>query len=323
MKIKIGVLGSANIALRSIIPAIKSLPDTYELVGVATRDVEKSSLQNQELSFFEGYDSILDREILDAVYIPLPNSMHFEWVKKALEKGLHVLVEKSMGSTYSQVKELNQIARENNLALIENFQFRFHPQLKYILDILENKTLGELRYIRSSFCFPPFKDKSNIRYNKNLGGGALLDAGAYPIKISQLILGEELGVADAVLNSNKNFEVDIWGGATLKQKNGNLFAQINFGFDNYYQCNIEILGSEGRLYTNRIFTAGEKVIPKIYLETNTEGYNEIEIDPSNHFVNMLEYFNNAIDNESLKNAEYSGNINQSRILQELKEKANG
>lgn len=322
-KIRIGVLGSANIAIRSIIPAIESLTDIYKLVGVATRNVQKSSLKSQNIKFVEGYDNILDKEILDAVYIPLPNSLHYKWVKNALEKGLHVLVEKSLACSYSEVRELNQIAKENELALIENFQFRFHPQLKYIIDLLENKTLGELRYIRSSFCFPPFKDENNIRYNKELGGGVLLDAGAYPVRISQILLGEEIEVTDAVLNSGKQFEVDIWGGATLKQKKGNLFSQINFGFDNYYQCNLEIVGSEGRLYTNRIFTADDNVIPKITLETKVDGVKKIELKPSNHFVNMLRHFNQAINSKSIRNREYSGNINQSRLLHELKEKANG
>lgn len=322
-RIKIGVLGAANIALRSIIPALEKLPELYDLELIATRNVKKASLDNLPYKVIQGYENMLDDPTLDAVYIPLPNSLHFKWVRKALDMGLHILVEKSLACNYSEVKELNELAKKNELALIENFQFRFHPQLKYILDIIENETLGELRYVRSSFCFPPFQDKDNIRYKKGLGGGALLDAGAYPVKISQILLGQDIEVTNAVLNTHSDYEVDIWGSATLLQKQSGVPSQINFGFDNYYQCNIEILGSDGKLYTNRIFTAGDHVLPSIVLETKEGGLKHIELEPSDHFTNMLEYFYNVIRSRDLRELEYFENINQSRLLQEINEKANG
>ncbi|UJH91295.1 Gfo/Idh/MocA family oxidoreductase [Antarcticibacterium sp. 1MA-6-2] len=291
-KIRIGVLGAANIAVRSVIPAIESLQERFELVGIGSRSASKKQDVDQQ-KLIEGYDNLLDNFSLDAVYIPLPNSLHFEWVRKALERGIHVLVEKSLGCSYEEVVELNKLASEKDLVLVENFQFRFHSQLKYVLDVLKDGKLGELRIVRSTFCFPPFPDKENIRYKEELGGGALLDAGAYPVKISQLLLGNDLQVTSAVLN-NEDQEVDIWGGAFLQQKNGKLFSEIAFGFDNYYQCSVELVGSKGRLYTNRIFTAGEAVTPTILLETNSEGPKEIKLNPDNHFRNMLVHFSELI-----------------------------
>ena len=321
-RIRIGVLGTANIALRSIIPQIQNLKDNYNFVGIATRNIQHKADHAPELNLIEGYDQLLDKRIVDAVYIPLPNSMHYEWVKHSLNKGLHVLVEKSMACTHAEVVELNNIAREKDLVLVENFQFRFHSQLTYILRLLKEKVLGELRIIRSSFCFPPFSDKNNIRYNESLGGGALLDAGAYPVKLSQLLLGNEVKVTSAVLNREEEFNVDIWGGASIEQQDGNLFSQVAFGFDNYYQCNLEIIGSKGKLYTNRIFTAGESIKPKIILETNANGLEEVELEPDNHFRNMLLYFHKLIMGLEDRNDEYSSNINQARLLEELKMKSN-
>lgn len=321
-KIRIGVLGTANIALRSIVPEIKNLKDQFDFVGFATRNLKSKSKQIPEFKIIEGYERILDKEIVDAIYIPLPNSMHYEWVKYSLMKGLHVLVEKSMACSGKEVIELNNLAREKDLVLLENFQFRFHSQLLYILNLLKGGTLGELRIIRSSFCFPPFPDKSNIRYDKALGGGALLDAGAYPVKLSQILLGNEIKVTSAVINSMKDFDVDIWGGASIEQQNGNLFSQIAFGFDNYYQCNVEMVGSKGKLYTNRIFTAGGSIKPKIILETNKKGFQEIELEPDNHFRNMLMYFYELVNGSGAKESEYSDNVNQARLLEELKLKSN-
>ena len=321
-KIRIGVLGTANIALRSIIPEIQNLKDVYNFVGVGTRNLQSKAGNTPDLNLIEGYDQLLDKKILDAVYIPLPNSMHYEWVKTSLNKGLHVLVEKSMACSHAEVVELNNIAREKDLVLVENFQFRFHSQLTYILRVLKEKVLGELRIIRSSFCFPPFSDKNNIRYNGSLGGGALLDAGAYPVKLSQILLGNEVKVTSAILNKKKYFNVDIWGGAFIEQQKGNLFSQIAFGFDHYYQCNLEIVGSKGKLYTNRIFTAGETVTPKIILETNTNGLEEVELESDNHFRNMLLYFHRLITGSENRNSEYADNINQARLMEELKLKSN-
>lgn len=322
-KVRIGVLGAANIAIRSVIPAIQQLNSHYELLGIATRNVAGAQprLAHLNTEVISGYGALLDEGKVDAIYIPLPNSLHYQWVKTALERGIHVLVEKSLACTYEEVVELNELADARDLALVENFQFRFHSQLAYILDVLQQGTLGTLRIVRSTFCFPPFPDQNNIRYQEALGGGALLDAGAYPIKLSQLILGNDLVVASATLNADYEKGVDIWGGAYLKQKTGTLFSQIAFGFDHYYQCNVEIVGTKGRLYTNRIFTAGENVAPVVVLETQEDGRQEITLDPDNHFKNMLSYFHEAIVGMKDKRKEYTANINQARLLQELREKS--
>jgi len=322
-KLRIGVLGAANIAIRSIIPTIKQLSDRFELVGVASRHLAEARcrLAHLDTEVTSGYGELLHREYIDAVYIPLPNALHYQWAKTALGRGIHVLVEKSLACTFDEVVELNELAAANDLALVENFQFRFHPQLAYILDLLQQGTLGELRIVRSTFCFPPFPDRSNIRYQKALGGGALLDAGAYPIKLSQFILGDDLVVTSATLNIDDEKGVDIWGGAYLKQKTGTLFSQIAFGFDQYYQCNVEIVGTKGKLYTNRIFTAGENVTPVVVLETQENGRQEVMLATDNHFKNMLSYFYEAAVGTKDKRHEYTANINQARLLKELREKS--
>ena len=160
-KVRIGVLGFASIAQKAIIPAIKDLPEFFEFIGVGTRTEEKKQeIINSGFDAFVPYEQIISKDIIDALYIPLPNAMHYQWVKVALEKGLHVLVEKSLGCNLKEVEELNQLAQEKKLVLIENFQFRFHSQLDYIKDVLARGILGEIRSIRSSFGFPPFSDSN-------------------------------------------------------------------------------------------------------------------------------------------------------------------
>lgn len=321
--INIGVLGCAAIANRSVIPAIIELNDIYTLTGIASRNIENATIfaERFKTNAFDGYQSLIDSPELDAVYIPLPNSLHAEWIEKALDRGLNVLVEKSLACEYEDVVKLTNLARQKGLVLVENFQFRFHSQLAYIKNIIEQESIGELRCIRSFFGFPGLSSENDIRYQKSLGGGALLDAGAYPLKIAQIFLGYDIEVKAASINTTVDKEVDIWGGAYLKQKNGSIFAEIAFGFDNFYQCNIEIWGSKGRIYTNRIFTANTGYQPIIEFETQ-KGKEQIMLPQDNHFKNMLIHFHELVHNKINLEDEFIQNINQARLINEIKNKAN-
>ena len=158
--IRLGIIGCAEIAKKSIIPALKNLEDKFQIVGIGSRSKKKSLIFQSEFGIkpYDSYQSLIDDGNLDAVYIPLPNSLHYEWIKKALNNNIHVLVEKSMCCTYQEVKIVNEIARRNDLVLMENFQFRFHNQMTVIKKIVDNREIGDLRCIRSSFGFPPFND---------------------------------------------------------------------------------------------------------------------------------------------------------------------
>jgi predicted dehydrogenase len=326
-KVRIGILSTASIASKSVIPTLLKLSEFYTLVGVGGRTLSKTEeyCSNFNIKAFDSYDRILHEGNLDAVYIPLPNSMHFEWVMKALDLGLHVMCEKSLACTFEEVKLLVQKANEKDLLLMEHFQFRFHNQIKFISDLVKNDEIGEIRCLRSSFGLPPFPDENNIRYDSNLGGGALLDTAAYPIKISQLFLGSNLQIRNATLITPANYNVDIWGGAQLVNLENSSFSQIAFGFDHSYQNSLEIWGSKGRITTNRIFTAPPNFKVTINLEKQY-GYqliNEsIELEIDNHFENIWNYFYKAMNDSKLKNIEIQQNLNQARLIHELKEKSN-
>ena len=319
--LNIGILGCATIAERSVIPAILELNDLYTLEGIASRDLNKAKefAEKFESRAYLSYEAIVEDINIDAVYIPLPNSLHAEWIEKALQLGKHVLVEKSLACTYNEVKYLNNLAKDKGLTLIENFQFRFHSQLEYILNLIEQGTIGDIRCIRSSFGFPGLPSENDIRYQADLGGGALFDAGAYPVKISQIFMGYDIEVKASNLNFLPEKNVDIWGGAYLKQRNGNLFAEIAFGFQHFYQCNIEIWGSKGKLSTNRIFTATPQIKPVVELETQS-GKQIITLNEDKHFNNMLTHFHAVVNNSSDREDEYVQNINQSRLIHEIIQK---
>lgn len=320
-KIRIGVVGCANIAESSILPAIRSLPGHYELTAVASRSLEKAEkfAKKFETRGYGSYEELLAIDDLDAVYIPLPTGLHAEWIRKALWKSLHVLSEKSMVTNLLQAEELTQMAKSRDLVLMENYQFRFHRQLSVIQKLISDGEIGSIRSIRASFGFPPFSDKGNIRYSKDLGGGALLDAGGYTIKISQILMGSDIDIVAAVSMMDEPLGIDLAGSGLIRHRKSGLASHISFGFDHFYQCGIDLWGSRGRLTTNRLFTARENINPVLHLE-KTDGNREIVVEKDDHFKNMLIHFHGLITNGSPEqlDQEHKQNLFQAGLIEQFR-----
>jgi len=314
-KIKIGILGLASIAERFMIGAIKK-SDNLELIGIASK--KDSNLERIKKEYkveaFNNYQALLDMPDMQAVYIPLPNSMHYKWINNSLKKGLHVLCEKSLCENYDDAEIVVAIARENGILLKENFQFEYHPQINIVKSILQKEEIGEIRLMRSSFGFPPFKDTDNIRNKKELGGGALLDAGAYPIKATKIFLGDGLKFQSGTLFIDQKYGVDTRGAGSLISESG-VTSQIGFGFDHFYQCNTELWGTKGKITMNRIFTAGPGVTPSVILE-KPDGTQQIEVDQADHFVNLLNDFSNKINN-GIDERDYNDLLLQARLINDF------
>lgn len=318
-KIHIGVMGCANIAQRSVIPAIKSMPE-FELVAIASRDMAKAAHFTERFGGepLAGYEKLIENSGIEAIYVPLPTGLHNEWITKALMAGKHVIAEKSLAIDYASAKEMVDLATRKQLVLMEDFMYRYHSQHKFVFDQLAMGTIGEIRLFRSSFGFPPL-DKDNFRYDNTLGGGAVLDAAAYTVNVSQWFLGEELQVLSSSRFMDSEKEVDIHGSATLHHPDSGIVSQIAFGFDNFYQCNYEIWGSKGKITAERAFTPNPNYNPKIIVE-KLSVKSEYLMPADNHFVNILREFASCIiNNEHVKHTNTL--LNQSRILTELREKA--
>lgn len=317
-KLKVGILGCANIAIRYLAPSFQS-HESFELIAFAGRDINKTMATAKlfDCESLYSYQDMIERNDIDLIYIPLPNSFHYEWVIKSLQSGKHVLCEKSLGCSYEEVKTMVALARKNQRLLVENFQFRFHSQHQVVKKMIDDGEIGEVRCFRSSFGFPPFSNVENIRYNKELGGGSLLDAGSYTIKAVQFILGDNFDVTSAIMNFSKENDIDIYGGIFMQNKKG-VFAELAFGFDNFYQCNYEIWGSKGKLIATRAFTAAPEFEPIIILEK--QGFKEeIKLHSDNHFLNILTYIKNCIqsnsfEQENTQNLKQAFNINQVKKL---------
>jgi len=323
MKLRIGIIGCANIADRSVIPAIKSLAEKFEIVAVSSRTQQKADALATKFGCeaIHTYEALLERSDIDVVYIPLPTGLHYEYILKSLNSGKHVFCEKSFAENFEQVGELVELAKNKDLVVMENFMFEYHSQQKIIKQIIDSGEIGDIRFMKSSFGFPPFPSIDNIRYNKNLGGGALLDAGGYPLKAAQVFFGQELKLKGAHLYYDQKLEVDLWGSALLETSDQKTGIQIAFSFDNYYQCSYEFWGTNGRLKSNRAFTPRENFHPELIIEKNN--IEEIrKLEPDNHFERILHRFHDVISDKELRSEEYSKILNQSRLISEIRKYAN-
>ncbi|MEI6059280.1 MAG: Gfo/Idh/MocA family oxidoreductase [Bacteroidota bacterium] len=319
--VRIGILGCANIARKSVIPAILSLSGKYKLKYIASRTAEKaeSFAKEFECSPIVGYEELIYSDDVDALYIPLPTGMHKEWINKALQAGKHVYSEKSIAYSYHEAQEMVNNARGKGLGLMEGYMFLYHSQHSEVFKLINSGSIGEIRHFYSSFGFPPLQP-DNFRYSENMGGGALLDAAGYTLRATHFIMGSELEVKAATLHMDASKGTNIYGSAFLSNSKG-IGATIAFGFDNFYQCRYEVWGELGKITVERAFTAPPNMSPKIVFE-NTAGLHVINAQPDNHFIRSFEEFYKLITKTELMEKHYSDILSQSQSLELIREYSN-
>lgn len=313
---KIGILGTADIAFRRFLPALKSCQGiTY--IGIASRTPEKTDrfLETYGGRAYSSYEALLEDPEIDAVYVPLPPALHYEWGKRVLLSGKHLMMEKPFTTSLKETQELLQLAKEKNLAVHENYMFLYHSQLAKVKEWITDGTLGEVRLFRMSFGFPKRADE-DFRYCKALGGGALLDCGGYPVRLALELLGKSARVTQAKLNQPEGYEVDLFGNAVLENDNG-LCAQISFGMDNAYQCQLEIWGSKATLIAQRFFTAPDGFLPqgKLLMSDKQEEFN---FSADYTFLNSILEFERLMICEKNRNISYMNIWKQSKVISDIK-----
>lgn len=333
--INIGVICPSEIAFRRFMPALSTFPD-FHFAGIAMANSEEWKGRSKEqtdrerekaMSFintyggrlFESYSQIVNSDSIDALYLPLPPALHYDWAKQCLLAGKHILVEKPFTTDFQQTKELISIANERELAVHENYMFVFHDQLKDIQNVINSRKIGEVRLFRISFGFPR-RNQNDFRYNKQLGGGALLDCGGYTIKYASLLLGSSVKVQSATLNYINEFEVDLFGSGVLTNSRNDV-VQIAFGMDNSYKCELEVWGSKGTLYTNRVLTAPAGFVPEMVLKTgDTEEIHLLSSDDA--FKKSIRYFYNCIKDTQVRTDNIKSILLQSKLVDDFIKKAN-
>lgn len=315
--VRLGILGCSDIAFKRFMPVVGNI-DNLKVVAVGEEyDMKKLEpfCREYNLEGEDNFEHLIAREDIDAVYVPQPPALHYKWAKQALENGKHVLVEKPSTISYANSKNLVDIAAEHDLTLHENYMFQYHSQISTIRDMISGGSIGDIRFIRADFGFP-MRAQNDFRYNKALGGGALLDAGGYTVKLATMLLGENVKVDAARLNYLPGHEVDMYGSASLSNTDGQV-CQVGFGMDCAYKCSLEIWGSRGRLYANRIFTAPDGYQPLVRIET-AEGIKEITLMADSHFQHSIERFMAGITDREIRKKMYNEILLQADLVEAIR-----
>ena len=247
--VKWGILGTGMIA-RAFASSIKDSQNS-ELKYVASRSKESSNkfAEKYNCEAIEGYDSLIDLEDFEALYIATPHPQHFEFALRALQKGKAVLCEKPMTMNSTESMILIEAARKNNSLFMEAFMYRVHPQTEKIREIIKDYFLDEPLEIEASFGFKADVPKEHRLVNPELGGGSILDIGCYPMSMSRMVVGIQEG---------KNFTnpTNLKSKGTLSENNVDLYAEAKLEFSN--GSSAQISSSINQILPNKVIIKNQR-----------------------------------------------------------------
>jgi predicted dehydrogenase len=254
-KMRWGILSTANIARAAVIPAIRASRNG-DVRAVASRNRERAYAFASDLGIpqsYGSYEALLEAEDVDAVYIGLPNSLHCEWTVKAAEAGKHVLCEKPLGATAAECDQMDRAARKNGVVLMEAFMYRFHPRTERVSKLIRDGAIGQLRAIQSTFTFR-LRRSDDIRLQKDLAGGALMDVGCYCVNVSRTLAAAEPVEVQAFASWAES-GVDSQMAGTLRFESG-LLAQFDCALTLERRESYQAVGPEGHLAVSAAFLPG-------------------------------------------------------------------
>ena len=280
-KVNWGIIGLGKIALK-FSEGFKNV-DNAKLLGISSKDNKKLKKFKEDFKIennfcFNNYENLLECKDIDIIYIALPNSLHHEWIIKCIEKEKKILVEKPATLNFSQMKDVQNKLLNKNLLFTEAFMYRYHPQIIKVIKLIRENAIGKLISMESFFGmdiltkknlfgFKKIKklNKDNRLYNKDLGGGAILDLGCYPVSISQFIASL---IPDVNCNSikvlNKKKEIGSTG--------VDLDSYVELQFDNKFKSKIRasftknlgkgtrIIGEKGELLIENTWHGDPSII---------------------------------------------------------------
>jgi len=238
-----GIVSTANINAKLIAGARDA---GVELLAVGSRDAARGAAFAEEFGIprvHGSYEALLADDDVEAVYNPLPNSLHVPWSIRALEAGKHVLCEKPLTRDVGLVEQAFDVADREGRVLMEAFMWRFHPQTAKILELVRSGTIGQLRHINARFGYSLDPASGNVRWNAELEGGALMDVGCYCVSGMRMLAGEPLRVSAERVGEG----VDGRLAAVLRFAD-DVTATFDCAMDVYNRSGLEVVGDRDTLW---------------------------------------------------------------------------
>lgn len=296
-RVRWGILGAANIAIKKVIPAMK-VGKYCEILAIASRDFEKAKQAANDLNipkFYDSYDQLIADNDIEVVYVPLPNNLHFEWTEKAANAGKHVLCEKPLGMNAGEVRKMIEIRDKTGVKIQEAFMVRTHPKWLAVRELIRAGRIGKLEAIAGFFSY--FNDDlSNIRNKPELGGGGLMDIGCYCINISRFIFEDEPTRVSSLVQNDKNTGIDRLTSAILDFPVGHSTFTCSTQLVPYQL--MQFLGSNGRIEVQIPFNIPTETPTKILIDDGSDLFGKnvetIEIPAADQYEIQGDLFSKAI-----------------------------
>ncbi|MFY9823684.1 MAG: Gfo/Idh/MocA family oxidoreductase [Thermoanaerobaculia bacterium] len=288
-EIRWGVLGCARIG-DVVVPAIRACPG-HRVLAAASRSQHRAAETAARWRiprWYASYDRLLDDPEVDAVYLPLPNALHAGWTLKAIRAGKHVLCEKPLALSASEVDEVAAAAELAGVIVTEAFAYRHHALTERVIDLVQEGAVGRPRLVRGSFTFL-LAGEGDIRLDRSLGGGALWDVGCYPVSYARAVLHEDPAEASGRQTTGPT-GVDVEFVGRLLFPSGAVL-ELDCGFWTPFRTWIEIVGSRGAITVERPFLPGLRESIMLTLGGRVETLRILGGDP---YVAQVEAFGDAI-----------------------------
>jgi len=296
-RIRWGILGAAHIARVTTAPAIAA-SSNGKVEAVASRSLEKARAWAKEIGVakaYGSYDELLADADVDAVYVPLPISMHCEWSIRCAEAGKHVLVEKPIAATADEARRMADAFSRSGLVIAEGLMYTYHPLTRKVLDMVRAGAVGEVRMVTASFN-AAVHDPGNIRMRRETGGGGLLDVGSYCVSFLRHATGEEPDDVAALGRYADGDGVDENLAAVLKFPSG-VIGYLGCGIKTQFDCSYSVSGTTGRLLVDRgalCAWPGEGFRIRHF---HGDDEDQIPVPEANHYTLMVEDFADAVLND--------------------------
>ena len=320
-----GVLGCSGIGKSRTIPGLLAC-ENDELYAIAGRNEEKLKAYAEPFApkkLYTDYQALLDDENVDAVYLPLPNGIHMEWVKKAAAAGKHILCEKPMALTEEQVREMFAAAKEHGVLLEEAYAYRHAQLVQKVKEIVDSGAIGRIRYLESKHSTFD-TNRSGIRYQKGNGGGAVYDVTCYNVSLASYLFGKDPEDMSVYCGFDKETGVDVSDAVMLRYEEG-VTAMLYAGLDAYRRGCYSILGETGRIDVDHKFNSsgvchirvstGARPQGAEYVDETTTEYT-IWVD--DNYKKEIELFSDAVLNGSALTVSEEESLRTARVCDAIR-----
>ncbi|RAS76310.1 Gfo/Idh/MocA family protein [Priestia endophytica] len=310
-----GILSTAQIAQDELLPAFRDATNAKVVAIASTNDKVKHIASKFDIpKIYGSYDELLEDSGIDAVYIPLPNSFHSQWVKRAAEKGKHILCEKPAALNTREAEEVIETCKKNNVMFMEAFMYQFHPQHQRVKEILISGEIGEVNIMKVSLSFYLENQNENIRMRPELGGGSLYDIGCYCIHSIRNILNTEPNRIYASQQKDVKGQVDMSVVCFMELDNG-MTAVFDAAMDRAQIDYYEIIGTKGSIRVPKAF------IPQMYngeaqiIVNTTDGAYREEKVLGHQYILEVEYFSQCVLNGEISRSMIEDTIENVKVIE--------